>query len=112
MSNDHAPTKIRKRGRESFIPGEDPMKWCPFERRNPLSDYYLRTWLEGWNQAKRDYEKERTQYVSVPLELLEDVKDVAEDAIYQLDMHGQQMMRDGLKTVKEVEEIIKETKNV
>ena len=58
MSN-KSPTGRRRLGRMAFIPGENPMDYQPYNKNKWGYDFYLADWLEGWNQAKENYEYEQ-----------------------------------------------------
>lgn len=61
------PSNRRRKGRNDFDPNTDPMDVQPY---NPKSWYYeshLQDWLDGWEQAEKEYE--------VVLAELEDTKE-------------------------------------
>lgn len=55
------PSKRRRRGRAAFIPGDDPLNHQPYNKNKWGYDIYLADWLEGWEQARRDWEFEESE---------------------------------------------------
>jgi hypothetical protein len=52
------PSKRRRKGREAFEPGVDPMQVQPYAPGSFSYDHRLKDWLDGWNEAKEQYEQE------------------------------------------------------
>lgn len=50
------PGKRRRKGREAFIPLEDPMDHQPYEPGTWAHKMHLSDWLEGWKEAEEAYE--------------------------------------------------------
>jgi len=50
------PSNRRRKGRNAFEPGVDPMDLQPYAARSWGYDYYLQDWLDGWEEAKKDHE--------------------------------------------------------
>jgi hypothetical protein len=50
------PSKRRRKGREAFEPGVDPMEVQPYKEGTWAYKYHLLDWLEGWSEARREYE--------------------------------------------------------
>ncbi len=52
------PSRRRRKGREAFIPGEDPMDHQPYKEGTWAHKMHLIDWLHGWDEAKRGYNAE------------------------------------------------------
>ena len=55
----HSPSARRRAGRKAFIPNENPMQHQPYKKNSWAYEFYLDDWLDGWNDAKIDYEEEQ-----------------------------------------------------
>ena len=52
------PSKRRRRGREAFEPGCDPMDWQPYKVGSWGYRMYLDDWLDGWKEAEKTFNEE------------------------------------------------------
>ena len=50
------PSKRRRKGREAFCPGADPMDFQPYKKGSWNYDYYLKDFLDGWKEAEDAWE--------------------------------------------------------
>lgn len=53
------PSKRRRKGREAFSPGANPMEFQPYKLGTWVYDYHLRDWLDGWKEAEEQFEAEQ-----------------------------------------------------
>jgi hypothetical protein len=51
------PSHRRRKGREAFEPGVNPMDVQPYKIGTWGYEHHLLDWLEGWSEARRNYEK-------------------------------------------------------
>lgn len=45
------PSARRRKGRMAFHPGVDPMEEQPYKKGTFAYDFYLKDWMDGWNEA-------------------------------------------------------------
>lgn len=55
------PSKRRRKGREAFIPGENPEDRCPYDKNKWGYDFYLRDFRDGWREAEEQWEAEQKE---------------------------------------------------
>ncbi len=53
-----SPSRFRRLGREAFEPMTDPMEVQPFKKGSWGYKFHLPHWIEGWLQAKAQYEQD------------------------------------------------------
>lgn len=63
----NSPARYRKEGREAFGEGCDARHLCPY-KDTPWSG--RDDWLEGWEQAEKEYNKEQERLENCPYEEL------------------------------------------
>jgi hypothetical protein len=52
------PSKRRRKGREAFEPGVDPMDVQPYKEGSWGYFHYLDDWLEGWREAEAEHHEQ------------------------------------------------------
>ena len=55
------PSKRRRKGREAFCPGGDPMDFQPYKVGSWGYDFYLKDFLDGWKEAEEQYNNENNE---------------------------------------------------
>ncbi len=70
------PSNRRRKGRETFVPGENPMDFQPYSMRFYNSQYYLDDWLDGWKEAEAEWKTEQKE---------KEFKPTIQDCINKLD---------------------------
>lgn len=53
------PSRRRRKGREAFIPYENPMDHQPYKPGSWAFEMHLKDWLDGWNEAQEDFYEEQ-----------------------------------------------------
>ena len=56
------PSQRRRKGREAFDPGTDPMMVQPYKQGAWSYKYYLQDWLDGWEEERISYEKQLVEF--------------------------------------------------
>lgn len=56
---DWTPSAIQRMGRVNFNPNADPMDFVPFNKNNKCYYILVAHYLEGWKEARKQYELER-----------------------------------------------------
>ena len=51
------PSHRRRKGRDAFIPGDDPRDHCPYISGNWFADIYYDDFLDGWKEAEEEYNR-------------------------------------------------------
>ncbi len=60
MGNNN-PGRYKKEGREAFMPGVgNPEDYFNYPKDSWLCKYYIKDFLEGWNEAEKDYKAAET----------------------------------------------------
>ena len=52
------PSKRRRKGRDAFTPGADPMEFQPYEKNSWAYNMDLKDWLDGWHEAEVVFDAE------------------------------------------------------
>lgn len=55
------PSHRRRKGRNAFEPGVDPMDVQPYKKGTWSYKHDLGDWLDGWKEAERAYDLEQTE---------------------------------------------------
>jgi len=55
------PSKRRRKGREAFDPGVDPMNIQPYSMNSYYFASNLADWLDGWGEAEEAYEAKQKE---------------------------------------------------
>ncbi len=55
------PSKRRRRGREAFGPGCNPIDFQPYKVGSWNYQMYLEDWLDGWGEAKKASEEKEME---------------------------------------------------
>ena len=56
------PSKRRRKGREAFCPGGNPMDFQPYKVGSWGYDFYLKDFLDGWEEAEKQYNIDSEEY--------------------------------------------------
>jgi hypothetical protein len=54
-----SPGRLKRDGREAFIPFTDPMERCPYKRE--YDTWRRMNWVEGWKEAERESQKPKPE---------------------------------------------------
>ena len=73
------PSKRRRKGREAFIPHENPMDHQPYIKGTWAYDSYLHDFIDGWKEAEKQWEKEQNVLLIDELQILKDCLELIED---------------------------------
>ena len=52
------PSNRRRKGREAFSPGSNPMDFQPYKKGSWSYYFYLEDWIDGWKEAEEQWEVE------------------------------------------------------
>jgi len=64
----HSPGRYRRKGRNAFVPGEtNPEDFFDYPKKSWWYKHHLEDFLEGWEEAKRKYEKEENKMIEFPI---------------------------------------------
>ena len=55
------PSNRRRKGREAFVPDYDYMDLQPYKKGTWAYTYYLKDWIDGWNEAQRAWDVEQKE---------------------------------------------------
>ena len=56
-----SPSNRRKKGRDAFVNGCDPMDIQPYKLGTWAYTAHLQDWLDGWNEAEEQYDAESAE---------------------------------------------------